>query len=327
MQLSRRLATTMLAASMLAPGMRAQAQDAYLPETLRVFVGFPAGGATDALTRRIGERLRVELGRNIVVVNQPGATGMLSIEQLKKAPSDGSVVSLIPLTSAIIFPLFRTKVGFDFRNDFEPVATMVTYPLAFSVSNNLNVSDWRGYLQWAASHPKELFYGHGGTGSMAQLVGAMVGQAAGIQLQDVPYRGGADLATALVAGQVQAGVNVAGEVSAQYQAGRLKILGVSSKRRASALPDVPTFTELGYPAVQSEPWFGFFAPKGTPPKAIAAWNRAVNAALQEPGLKDFLTGQGYFIAGGTPEQLKAVVQADAERWQTVMSAAGFKATD
>lgn len=324
---SRRLVTALLTALALAPALHVQAQDAALPEVLKVYVGFPAGGATDALTRQISERLRVELGRNIVVVNQPGATGMLSIEQLKKAPNDGSVVSLIPLTSAIIFPLFRTKVAFDFQNDFEPVATMVTYPLAFSVPNSLNVSDWRGYMQWAGSHPKELFYGHGGTGSMAQLVGAMVGQAAGFKLQDVPYRGGADLATALVAGQVQGGVNVAGEVSAQYQAGKLKILAVSSKRRTPALPDVPTFTELGYPAVQSEPWFGFFAPKGTPPKAIATWNRAINKALQDSGLKDFLIGQGYFIAGGTVDELKATVHSDAERWRKVMGAAGFKATD
>jgi tripartite-type tricarboxylate transporter receptor subunit TctC len=316
-----------LALAGLAGIAQAQAKDNGLPEVLRVFVGFPAGGATDALTRRIAENLRTELGRNVIVVNQPGATGMLSIEQLKKAPNDGSVVSLIPLTSALIFPMFRTKVPFDFQNDFEPIASMVTYPLAFSVSNKLNVSDWRAYVAWARRHPDELFYGHGGTGSMAQLVGAMVGQAAEIKLHDVPYRGGADLAMALVAGQVQAGVNVTGEVSAHHQAGKLRILAVSSKARTPALPDTPTFTELGYPTVQSEPWFGFFAPKGISAKSIATWNRAINAALQDPKLKEFLVGQGYFIAGGTPEQLKAVVHADADRWRKVMGTAGFKATE
>lgn len=305
----------------------ARAQDGGLPETVRIFVGFPAGGATDILVRRIGDRLRTELGRNIVVVNQPGATGMISIQQLKRAPNDGSVVSLIPLTSALIFPMFRKSVPFDFQADFEPIANLVTYPLAFSVANRLNVSDWRGYQAWAKENPKDLFFGHGGTGSMAQLVGAMVGQAAGIALEDVPYKGGADLVTALISGQVAAGVNVTGEVSPHFQSGKLKILGVSSRKRAPALPNVPTFTELGYPSVDSEPWFGFFAPKGTPAKAIETWNKAINAALRDPEVEKMLVGQGYFLAGGSAEQLKETVRADAERWRKVMDAAGFKATD
>lgn len=296
-------------------------------KTIRLTVGFPAGGSTDLLARYMAERLRVELDRNVIVMNEPGATGMLSIERLKRAPNDGSVISLIPLTSGVIFPMFRKKVDFDFQQDFEPIANMLTYPLAFSVPNQIGVDDLKGYIAWAKANSIDPLYGHGGTGSMAQMVGAMIGAATGLKMQEVPFRGGADVVNALVGGQIQGAVNVMAEVAGQYQAGRLKILAVSSKRRAPGLSHIPTFAELGYPEVDSEPWFAFFAPKGTPAPVIAALNKAINASLADPALRKRLTDQGFFIAGGTPEDLRALVAADAVRWRKIMDAAGFKALD
>lgn len=294
---------------------------------VRLFVGFPAGGGTDVLARLIAERLRVVLERPVIVVNQPGATGLMSIDQLRRAPADGSVVGLVAMTSAVVLPLFKQKVDFDFARDFEPVANMVNYALAFSVSNQLQVDDWPSFMRWAQANPDQLFYGHGGTGSMAQLLGAMIGNAAGLKFQDVPYKGGADLVPAIIGDQVHTGVTGAAEVATQYQAGRLKMLGVSSRVRAPGLPAVPTFVELGYPSVVSEPWFAFFAPRGTPAPAIAAWNKAINAALADAGLQHALSGLGYMVAGGTPDALKATVALDTARWRKVMDQAGFKTID
>ena len=312
-------------ASLSAFSARAQEQ---LPDgALNIYVGFPAGTGTDALARGIGDRIRAELGRSVVVLNQAGATGMISIERLKRAPADGSVVGLVPLTSALVAPMFKSKVDFNFTTDFEPVIMVGHYALAFAVSSKLPVDDWRGFLQWARANPQELFYGHGGTGSLPHLVGSMIGASTSLKLQDVPFKGDVEVLSAVLAGQIQTSFTSTITAKSQYQAKRLKVLAVTSKTRDPGMPEVPTFIELGYPTAVSENWVAVFAPRGTPPRAIALWNRAINNALSEPGYRQALSNQGYVVDGGTPDALKETVIADAARWRRVMDAAGLKPLD
>ena len=305
----------------------ARAQDKLPEGQLNIYLGFPAGSATDATGRAIAERLRIELGRPVIIMNQPGATGMISLERLKRAPADGTVIGLVPLTSGLIAPMFKTKVDFNLLNDYDPIAMVGHYALAFSVAKKLPVEDWKGFVQWARANPNELFYGHGGPGSMAQLVGAAVAGATGLKFQDVPFKGDTDSLSAVVGGQVQTAISSTVAVSAQHQAKRLKVLAVTSRERAPGLPDVPTFVELGYPTAVSEPWMAFFAPKGTPPQAIAEWNRALNVVLQTSDFRQSLSRQGYTVAGGTPAALKETVASETVRWRKVMDAAGFKPLD
>lgn len=300
-----------------------------VPEgALTVYAGFPAGTAVDALARAIAEQARQQLGnRAVIVENQPGATGMISLQKLKRAKADGSIVGLVPLTSSVIAPMFKSKVDFNILSDYEPVAMVGHYALAFSVANTVPVHDWKGFVEWGKQHPDQLFYGHGGPGSMAQLVGAAIADAAQLKFQDVPFKGDADALAACIGGQLQTVITSTVAVNANYQAKRLKTLAVTSRQRVSSMPEVPTFSELGFPGAISEPWMGIFAPKGTPASAVAVWNKVINTALADGNFQRSLFNQGYVLAGGTPESLRATVTADTARWRKVMDAAGFKAVD
>lgn len=291
---------------------------------VRIFVGFPAGGSTDTLSRMLGDRLRALLNRTVVVVNQPGATGVISINQLKRAPADGSTVGLVAMASGILVPKLTGNMRLDLLADLEPVANMASYALSFSIGNQLGISDWRAFVQWARAHPNDLFYGHGGVGSVGQLLGALIAGAMGQRFQDVPFKGGPDVAQAVAGGQVLSGVAGTAEVGAVYAAGRLKMLAVSSKGRAPGLPEVPSFFELGLTSVVAEPWFGIFAPPGTPAPAVAAWNRAINTALTDPALRTSLGGQGYLIKGGTPSEFRDTVAADVVQWHKAVDTLGLK---
>lgn len=305
--------------------VRAQEQ---LPEgTLSIYVGFPAGSSVDALARAIAEHARIALGRPVLVMNQAGATGMISLDRLKRSPADGTVVGLVPVTSGLIAPMFKSKVEFNLTSDFEPVAMVGHYALAFSVATRLPVDDWKSFVQWAKANPNELFYGHGGTGGMGHIVGALIGSATGLKLRDVPFKGDADSLGAVLGGQIPSAISSTVAVNTQYQAKRVKTLAVTSRARASQMPDVPTFAELGYPAAVAEPWMAIFAPKGTPGKAVAVWNGVVNDALGDSAFRQSLNNQGYVVAGGTPEALKAVVAGDAARWRKVMDTSGLKPVD
>ena len=321
------LASLASLATLSSTGAHAQ-EPLQLPDgTLNIYVGFPAGSSVDALARSIADSARNALNRPVVVMNQPGATGMISLDRLKRVQADGTVVGLVPVTSGLVAPMFKSKPDFNLINDFEPVAMVGHYALAYSVATRLSVEDWKGFLQWAGAHPSELFYGHGGTGGMGHLVGFLIGGATNLKLQDVPFKGDADALTSVLGGQTQSAITSTVAVNAQYQAKRVRTLAVTSRARAAQMPDVPTFTELGYPNAVAEPWMAIFAPKGTPARAVGVWNRIINTALADNTFRQSLANQGYVVAGGTPEALKAVVASDAAKYRRVMDAAGLKPLD
>lgn len=317
-----------IAALCSVPWAHAQAPELQLPEgNLSIYIGFPAGSSVDALARAIADHARAALGRPVLVINQPGATGMISLDRLKRAAADGTVVGLVPATSGVIAPMFKSRPDFSLTADFEPVAMVGHYALAFSVAASLPVEDWKGYVDWARANPNSLFYGHGGIGSMAQLVGALIATATDVKLHDVPFKSDAESLNALLGGQTQSAISSTVAVNGQYQAKRVKTLAVTSRQRVPQMPDVPTFTELGYPAAVAEPWMAIFAPRGSPPRAIGVWNRIVNAALAEPNFRQSLARQGYVVDGGTAEALKLSVASDAARYRQAMTTAGFKPID
>lgn len=295
--------------------------------TTSIYAGFPAGSSVDQLARLLADHARAVLKRPVLVINQPGATGMISLQQLRRAPADGTVVGLVPVTSGLVAPMFRTRPGFNLQSDFEPVAMVGHYSLAFSVSAKLGVGDWKGFQAWAQAHPDGLFYGHGGTGGMGHMVGNLLAGATGLPLRDVPFKSDTDSLLSVVSGQTPAAIGSTLTVNAQYKAGTVKPLAVTGRERAALMPEVPTFVELGYPGAVAEPWMAIFAPKGTPARAVAAWNRVVNAALADPAARQALGNQGYVVAGGTAEALGNAAAADAARYRKVMDAAGLKPQD
>jgi len=296
-----------------------------LPETgLRMIFGYPPGGAGDFIARLIAEHAGKTLGRNVIVVNQPGATGLVAIDNLRRAAPDGTTVAMVPMTGAVLMPMVNSRAKFDFMTDVDPVAHGVSYSLGFAAAINTGVKTWPDFLAWARANPAKVMYGGSGLGSISHLFGAMMKQMLNIDLQYVPYRGGADLNNAVMGGHLPFAIGVTSDFAEPHKAGRMHVLAVSSAQRDVSLPDVQTFVELGYRDLQCEPWFGFFAPPGTPAALVTAWNGAINAALADPSVRDRMTRTGFVVGGGSAEALRQRMAADKARWQPVVTASGVK---
>ncbi|WP_178133476.1 Bug family tripartite tricarboxylate transporter substrate binding protein [Vineibacter terrae] len=296
-----------------------------LPDTnLRVIFGYPPGGAGDFIARLVSEHAAKTLGRNVIVVNQPGATGLVAIDALRRAAPDGTTIAMVPMTGAVLLPMVNSRARFDFMTDVDPVAHCVSYSLGFAVAPNTGVKTWPDFLAWARANPTKLLYGGSGLGSISHLFGAMMKQVLGVDLQYVPFKGGAELNSAVMGGHVPLAIGVTSDFAEPHKAGRMQVLAVSSGQRDVSLPDVQTFVELGHKDLVSEPWFGFFAPPGTPEPLRAAWNGAINAALTDPAVRDRMIRTGFMVGGGSGEALRERMAGDKARWQPVVTASGVK---
>jgi tripartite-type tricarboxylate transporter receptor subunit TctC len=303
-------------------GLSAQASP--LPQDLKIIWGFPPGGAGDFIVRLIADHASKTLGRKVLVLNQAGATGLVAIEALRRAPPDGATISMVAMTSGVLMPMVNPRAKFDFMTDVESVAHAVSYSVGFAVANNTGVKDWPGFLAWAKQNPTKVMCGGSGQGGMAQLFSAMIKQEIGVDLQYVPYRGGADLNNAIMGGHLPFAIGVTSDFAEPHKTDRMRVLAVSSTERDQSLPDVRTFIELGYKDLQTEPWFAFFAPPGTPAPLLEAWNEAINAALKEPTIRERLIKTGFIVGGGSREDLRKRVAADKARWQPVVTMSGVK---
>lgn len=296
-----------------------------LPEDgLKIIWGFPPGGAGDFIVRLIAEHAGRTLGRKIMVLNQPGATGMVAIEALRRAPPDGTTISMVAMTSGVLMPMVNHRATFDFAVDVDSVAHAVSYSVGLAAATNTGVSDWKGFLDWAKKNPDKVMCGGSGQGGMAQLFSAMMKEETGVDLQYVPYRGGADLNNAIMGGHLPFAIGVTSDFAEPHKAGRMRVLAVSSTERDQSLPDIRTFIELGYKDLQTEPWFAFFAPRNTPAPMVEAWNGAINTALKDPAVRERLVKTGFIVGGGSSADLRKRVVADKARWQPIVTKSGIK---
>ncbi|MFO1082314.1 MAG: tripartite tricarboxylate transporter substrate binding protein [Reyranellaceae bacterium] len=303
----------------------ARSQGAALPEgNLRIIFGYPPGGAGDFTARLVAEPAGRALGRTVIVVNQPGATGLVAIDALRRAAPDGATIAMMPMTGAVLMPMVNERARFDALTDFDPVAHAVSYSLGFASAPGLPIKTWADFLAWAKANPQSVSYGVSGLGSISHLFGAMMQQVLGIEMQVVPFRGGADLNNAVMGGHVPVGIGVTSDFAAPHKDGRMRVLAVSSRQRDLSVPEAPTFVELGQPELVSEPWFAFFAPRGTPEPVVMAWNRAIDGALQDPTVRDKLVRSGFVVGGGSPADLRRRIAEDKARWQPVVTRSGVK---
>ena len=238
--------------------------------TARLLVGFPPGGSADTMARLLAERLRDELKRPVIVENRPGAGGRVLAAALKTLPADGSAMMLAPDALITTNPFVFRKLSYD-PADLVPVSLVAEFPFAFATGAEGGAKSFPEYAKWAREHRTAANYGSPAAGSPLHFVGQMVGRDMGVELQHVPYQGGAPLLAALVGGQVSAGVNTLTDMLEMHKSGRIRILAIPGARRSPLVPEVPTFAELGYPQVIVRGFFGVYAPAGTPAAATAAW--------------------------------------------------------
>ncbi|HKA46054.1 MAG TPA: tripartite tricarboxylate transporter substrate binding protein [Burkholderiales bacterium] len=320
LRLSRLVMFTMLA--VLCAGAGA-AQD-YPSRPIRVIDSFPAGGNTDVLARTLGQKLFERWGQPIIVDNRPGAAGNIGAEIAARAAPDGHTL-LMGLTTTLapsmtLFP----KLPYDAVRDFAPVGTVASSLLVMLVHPSLPVKSTKDLIVLARARPGELRYASSGVGGPLHLATELLKAKAGVDMVHVAYKGGAPAAAAVASGEVQLGFASLAASLPLIKAGRLRAIAVSTPKRSSALPDVPTIAESGLADFDITTWYGLLAPAGTPAVVIAKINSEVARALKLPDVAERLSLLGLEPRTGTPQEFGAILKAEIALYAKIIKDAGIK---
>lgn len=296
-------------------------------EQVKIMYGFPAGSAGDSVARRVAEKIAgTPYAKGAFVENKPGAGGRIAVETLKNSPADGSVLTLAPVSALSVYPYIYRKLAYKPEDVTQvSIGAIMFHGLAVGPAVPAEVKTLKDFLAWARANPGQASYGSPGAGSMPHLLGALLGLRSGVELKHVPYRGTVPSITDLVGGQIAAAMNPSGDYLQYMKNGRVRVLATSGKKRSPYLPDVPTFTELGYPDVTSEEWFGFYAPAKTPAATIASANAAITAALKDKSVIDSLALVGLVAHGSSAQEMAADQKAEYDRWGPLVKQIGFTA--
>ena len=315
------LATFALNTGLSAP---TQAQDNYPSKPLKVVVPFPAGGATDILTRAITEKLAVRLGQSVVIENKPGAGANIGAAYVAKAAPDGYTLLMGSIGSHSIAVSYYKDPGYQFKKDLTAISTAGTLSNIVVVGNEVPVKNLAELVALAKTEPGKLTCGSSGTGGLIHLTCEMFKVAAGIDVLHIPYKGTALLMPDLISGRVTMALDTLPPYLPMLKEGKVRALAITTAKRSALMPDLPTVAESGYPGFESIASYGFFAPMGTPPMIIERLNREINGVLIEPELKAKLTQQAIEIQGSTPQALAAFVDGEIAKWATVIKASNIQ---
>ncbi len=321
-RLSRALRNT-LALGALLLGSLAQAQQSGV---IKLLVGFPPGGGTDAIARTLADKLKDQLGTTVIVENKAGAGGQIAAQALKAAPADGSTFFLSHDHSVSILPLVVKNPGFDPARDFVAVAGFATFVNALAVSGGTPAKSMNDYVAWVLGQGA----GKGTVGvpapaSVPEFLVKVIGQKYGLDLQAAPYRGSAPMMADMLGNQINAGVASIPDFIENHKAGKVRIVAVLGGASQALLPDVPTFAELGLAGFEDVPYYGIFAPAGTPKAVIDRFSEAVAKVIALPEVRDHLTTMGLTVGYMSPQQLASRERAYAQTWARIIKASGFQA--
>jgi tripartite-type tricarboxylate transporter receptor subunit TctC len=291
---------------------------------VKILVGFPPGGSADATARFIAEKMTASMGTPVIVENRPGAGGRIAAQAVKDAAADGNTLMLVPMAVMVVQPVVFKSIKYDTTKDFTPIGNAATFPLALAAGPATSAKTMPELLAWLKANPTQANYGSPATGSLPHFLGEMLGQAAGVKMQHVPFQGGAPLMTALLGGQLPVGFDTPLEFAENHRAGKLRILAVSSPQRMVQFPEVPTLRESGL-NIEATGWFGVFGPAGITATRTDALSGAMQAALKQPDVMAKLSNLGLLaVPEGSAEMAKRMA-ADKARWEPVIKATGFQA--
>lgn len=315
---------TAAALGLALPAATLQAQPSAKP--LRMLVGFPPGGGSDAIARLLAEQLKDLLGVPVLVDNRPGAGGQIAAQALKAAAADGTTVFLSHDHTISILPLVTRNPGFDPAQDFVPVAGVATFVNAFAVSAGTPARDFAAYVNWVRTQGK----GQGTVGipapaSTPEFLVKLLGEKYQLDLVSAPYRGSAPMLADMLGNQIAAGVGSVQDFIENHKAGKVRVLAVLGAKRQAALPDVPTFDELGLKGFEDLPYYGLFARTGTPQRDIDRIAAAVEQVLQTASVRAQLTALGLTVGYMPPAQLAERERAYTARWARIVQDSGFQA--
>ena len=290
----------------------------------RILVGFPAGGGSDAVARILAERLQGELGDNVLVDNKPGAGGQLAAHALKVAPADGHTVFLSHDHSVSILPLTMKNPGFDPAKDFVPVAGFATFVNAVALSGGTPARDFKAWIDSVKGSGGKATMGIPAPASTPQFAVQVIGKQFGLDLVAAPYRGSAPMMGDMLGNIIPAGVGSVPDFIENHKAGKLRVVAVMGTQRQAALPDVPTFTELGIKGFEEVPYYGLFAPAGTPKAALDKLGAALQKVIAMPDVKDKLTAMGLTVGFMGGAELGKREVAYREVWAKIIRDSGYQ---
>jgi tripartite-type tricarboxylate transporter receptor subunit TctC len=297
------------------------AQDKYPSKPVTLIVPQAAGGANDAIARVIAQKLTEQTGQSFIVDNRTGAGGNVGTVAAARARPDGYTLMLTADSSMVINPSLYKSTGFDPVKDFEPVGTVATAGYVLAANPAFPVKNTAELIALAKQQPGKINIGSAGNGTLNHLIGEMLGKAAGIDMVHVPYKGSSAAVTDLVAGQVQVSVQSLPSSIAFIRSGKIKVLGVVNTKRLPALPDAPTIGETlkGFGAT---PWYGVFAPAGTPKHIVSQLNAEIAKALESKEVQERLAGVGCESYKSSPDQFAHLVRDDLPRWAKIVKESG-----
>jgi tripartite-type tricarboxylate transporter receptor subunit TctC len=294
--------------------------------TAKVLCGFPAGGTTDAVSRRVAEKLQSGgYAKTALVDNKPGAGGRLAVEELKRSPADGSVLLLTPAAMITLYPHLYTKLAYRVE-DVTAVCTACQVGFGFGVGPAVpeSVKNLKDFLAWAKANPAQANYGSPGAGSPPHMLGALLAKESGLDLRHVPYRGSAPGIQDLLGGQLAAMTSPIGDYLPHLKSGKLRLLATSGEARSRFAPDVPTYAEQGFKNLTMSEWYGFFLPGKAAPDVVQRAAGAIRAAVASRDVIDAFAQLGLEASANTPAELAKAVKDENAAWGPIVKTVGFK---
>ncbi len=297
--------------------------------TAKVLCGFPAGGTTDAVSRRVAEKLQAGGYAKVALVeNKAGAGGRLAVDELKRSPPDGSVLLLTPAAMITLYPHLYSKLTYRI-DDVTPVCTACQLVFGFGVGPAVpeSVKNLKDFLAWAKANPMQANYGSPGAGSPPHLLGALLAKETGLDLRHVAYRGSAPGIQDLLGGQVAAMTSPIGDYLQHLKTGKLRLLATSGATRSRFAPDVPTYAEQGFKNLTMSEWYGFFLPAKAAPEVVQRAASAIRAAIASRDVIDAFAQLGLEAGPNTPAELAKAVKDENAAWGPIVKTVGFKPED
>lgn len=307
--------------ALLTPAARAQAAF----ETVKIVTGFPPGGTSDTICRRVAARLPAGYARSAVVENRTGAGGQLAIQALRQMPNDGSVILQTPMSMLGIYPHIYKKLPYDPVADVVPCSLGCTFDFGFAVGPSVptTVRTVEEFLAWCKAHPEQANFGSPGAGAMPHFMGALIGKARGVELKHVPYRGTQPAILEMIGGQIPAVSGPIGEFTQHVNAGKARLLAASGAQRSKFAPGTATLVEQGFKDLVFSEWFGFFLPGKAAADVVERANAALRQSLADKETVDGLALMGLEARSSSPAELAAMLKADFDKWGPLVKAVGF----
>jgi tripartite-type tricarboxylate transporter receptor subunit TctC len=310
-----------LAIAVVASVLALDVHAAWPERPIKLFIGYAPGGSTDVVARLLAPKLGEKLGQPVIIENKPGAAGDFAAELMLQAPPDGYTLMMSTVAVHAINPgLMKQK--FDPLNDFTPIALVCSYPMILIASPQTTFRDVKELTAQAAKTP--LFYSSSGVGSPGHLSGELLVKSTGANLTHVPYKGGSPSVLAIVSGEAQVNFATLPAVVPQIRAGKVRAIGLASKQRNPAVPDVPTLEELGLADFDVGTWSGIIGPKGVPTEVVRKVNEAVAAVVNDPAINKRLVAEGAEVRTMSPQDFGAFMRAENARWVKVVRDAGIQ---